>query len=433
MRYHRMLILAIGIVACSGKDGTGPSPPPPPPPPPPPVAPSVSVSISPTSVEIGDTALKTVSWSSENASSCTSSWKDSISLSGSYNFTSSLNKDSTFSVTCTGDGGVKSATATMRAVPPPNLVVQVYGASPQGYDNVSGFKVIMSSGSWGDSLLLDNSGLGHISAPISVRNKMGNFLDVVVISPNNSYYRSEASIPRLTALTTKITFVSIPKKWVIQAGLFSGIEVDIQIAETQVAWDSFLFIPNLQSGGIWKDFPIPLAFDRRSWPDSISASDSSAFWNGGVADLEASFGIDLFRPAMITELAPDRGFLATINPSQSKTGFGAAQLVDGDLYFDFGGISLIGTLALRNSTIIQHELIHGLGFGHSCGWLTVMFGCPAGSPYNYNISQTTTKKDVAYIQLFQQVRRIQMENGATFGFVNALLGEQNNSTPTVFR
>ena len=74
-------------------------------------APTVSLSASPSSVLLEN--LTTLSWSSTNASSCSADWTSQTSTSGSEDITISTPGDNNFSITCTGDGGTRSASVTV--------------------------------------------------------------------------------------------------------------------------------------------------------------------------------------------------------------------------------------------------------------------------------------------------------------------------------
>lgn len=89
------------------------------PPPPPPPAPSVSISANPGTIDKGSSS--TLSWSSNNASSCSASgaWSGSKSTVGSQGVSPSTS--STYVISCSGSGGSASASTTVsvRNTPPP--------------------------------------------------------------------------------------------------------------------------------------------------------------------------------------------------------------------------------------------------------------------------------------------------------------------------
>jgi len=77
--------------------------------PPPPAAPTAVLSASPTSISSGQSSMLT--WSSTNATSCSSSNFAASGISGSASITPAAT--STYSVTCSGSGGSASASATV--------------------------------------------------------------------------------------------------------------------------------------------------------------------------------------------------------------------------------------------------------------------------------------------------------------------------------
>ena len=83
-----------------------------------PSAPTVSLSASPTSIAAGESS--TLTWSSTNATSCTSSngWSGTSATSGSAT-TGALSVTTAFTMTCTGFGGTGSQTVTVSVTPPP--------------------------------------------------------------------------------------------------------------------------------------------------------------------------------------------------------------------------------------------------------------------------------------------------------------------------
>ncbi len=76
------------------------------------------------------------------------------------------------------------------------------------------------------------------------------------------------------------------------------------------------------------------------------------------------------------------------------------------------------------TSLVEHEFIHVLGFGHTCSWLTVMFtNCPPGPG-----SDGTSIGDVAYIQYFYAVRGMQIGKQAKFGLDGLYRAELSGGT-----
>ncbi len=94
------------IVSCGGGGGGGGGPSTPTTP-----APTVNLSAEPTSVLLESTS--TLTWSSTNATSCSASWTSQTGTSGSEAVTITAAGNNSFSITCTGDGGSKSASVTI--------------------------------------------------------------------------------------------------------------------------------------------------------------------------------------------------------------------------------------------------------------------------------------------------------------------------------
>jgi hypothetical protein len=91
------------IASCGGGGGGGGNTPTTPSTP----APTVNLSAEPTSVLVENTS--TLTWSSSNTTSCSASWTSQSGTSGSEAVTISSAGNNSFSISCTGDGGSKSA------------------------------------------------------------------------------------------------------------------------------------------------------------------------------------------------------------------------------------------------------------------------------------------------------------------------------------
>ncbi|MDA8808739.1 Ig-like domain-containing protein, partial [Gammaproteobacteria bacterium] len=94
------------IVSCGGGGGGGTTPTPPTTP-----APTVNLSADPISVLLENTS--TLTWSSTNATSCSANWTTQTGSSGSEVVTISTAGNNSFSISCTGAGGSRSASVTV--------------------------------------------------------------------------------------------------------------------------------------------------------------------------------------------------------------------------------------------------------------------------------------------------------------------------------
>ena len=181
--------------------------------------------------------------------------------------------------------------------------------------------------------------------------------------------------------------------------------------------------------GSWPEraFPIRVAFEREYSGDPIQARDSVAFWQA-ADELEARYGADLFRPARAAETTPDdfNGptdvVLVYTDPSLRFAGlttlfwhgadvtYAAIRLRRPPVYWD-----------AHQPSVMRHELMHALGFGHTCAWRSVLAEterCPVMR------AETATPEDVAYAQVIRRVRALQREHGARWGIEAALAGER---------
>ncbi|MDB9899271.1 Ig-like domain-containing protein, partial [Gammaproteobacteria bacterium] len=105
------------IASCGGGGGGGGSTPTTPSTP----APTVNLSAEPTLVLVENTS--TLTWSSSNATSCSASWTSQTGSSGSETVTITSAGNNSFSISCTGDGGTRSASVTVEGYRNTNGVV----------------------------------------------------------------------------------------------------------------------------------------------------------------------------------------------------------------------------------------------------------------------------------------------------------------------
>ncbi|MEO1575902.1 MAG: hypothetical protein AAFU65_13225, partial [Pseudomonadota bacterium] len=134
-------------------------------------APTVSFSASPTSVDSGGTA--TLTWSTTNATSCTAGggWSGGKAVNGSET-TGAITADTTFDLTCTGDGGdtTRSVTVSVNATSGPTLT---FSASPDtiAFNTASQLNWVSqnadtctASGAWsGQKVLSGSATTGNLS------------------------------------------------------------------------------------------------------------------------------------------------------------------------------------------------------------------------------------------------------------------------------
>ena len=100
------IISSLVIVSCGGGGGGGGGSTTPVIP-----VPTINLSAAPTSVLLENTS--TLNWSSNDATSCSASWTTQTGTSGSEALTITTVGSNSFSISCTGDGGTRSASVTV--------------------------------------------------------------------------------------------------------------------------------------------------------------------------------------------------------------------------------------------------------------------------------------------------------------------------------
>lgn len=419
----RFLIAALAtiLVACgSGDPGTGSSPPPPPPLPPPPAAPVVTVSVTPSAVERESSTSVVIEWRSVGAFSCASFWGDNLGTSGSY----SLNPTTPVSgtITCVGEGGSRSAPISIAIVEPPHLRLGIVSADGQSV--VAGLSARLRSGSLDTTLAFSGASL-DVPLYESLRSRLG--VDSVDVTIDRQGSGARAFLPlvgriaRAMALTGQnLPVVLIPRTWNISCGTYAGSQVGISLHQA--------YLPaNETSAGFyatdwfWERFPRFVAFDRTESNAPISASDSVGMWSQ-LAEMESALCIDLYKPGTLDDIAADGGTRVIIDTSLPTNINGTAGYSRKNLnspYLYWGVARFRGSSAL-NFPVVQHELGHTLGFGHSCLWPTLLFECAS----NDNFRLQLTAEDVAYIRLFYAARKLEVDRSSVLGLAASLRGER---------
>lgn len=169
--------------------------------------------------------------------------------------------------------------------------------------------------------------------------------------------------------------------------------------------------------------PVPLAFDRGGAAGAITAADSAAFWTI-VRQMERDLGRPLFRPATLTDLTAldSKGYsagavLVSLDPTLGPTGGYTNWVSSLDLGITAARSRFGAGALLSSSPLVTHELLHALGFHHTCAWTTVMGGYGCGS------AGGATVGDAAGFALAYQVRTAQLGGAPTTGLAAARAGE----------
>jgi uncharacterized protein YjdB len=209
--------------------------------------------------------------------------------------------------------------------------------------------------------------------------------------------------------------------------------VSLQQAFTRVCTDDTNANCNSFFPQVWKsivplwaegDLPVPLAFNYTATTSAITSADSIALWSV-IHQMEADVGRTLFRPATFKDLTPPdaNGFsqkAVLVWVDNTLTGFSGYTnwIWDGSQNMLAAKTRVTNVTLLGNRSLMTHELLHALGFHHTCAWPTVMGG------YGCSSASGATKADVAAFHLGYAARRTIIASAPTTTFADALRGEQ---------
>jgi hypothetical protein len=224
-----------------------------------------------------------------------------------------------------------------------------------------------------------------------------------------------------------LALILIPRQWTPAAGRYAGVPVAVDpVAATAATcrtctgfWRGALgdSLPGRAPGiPSWPDsaFPIRVAIDPEVGP-RMTPRDSIDFWRAARA-LEDIFGRRLFEPASVEAVLdppeddPHGVMLVSLDPTLRGDGWGSSAAQGGDL---LGAAVLLRTRALLSGpnaeALVGHELMHALGFGHTCAWRSVVSDqrCPGQR------AARASPQDVAHVEVLWAVRRLERRYGTS--------------------
>jgi Bacterial Ig-like domain (group 2) len=282
---------------------------------------------------------------------------------------------------------------------------------------------------------LDATGSFQIAAPLTFGATDSMSVLVDVASGARRYHPTFALVSTSRASSAALRPMLVPRTSVFSTPAYPSSSVDVSLTQAfqRVCVDDTnancnSFFPQLWKSAVvlWSDadFPIPLAFNTQLTTSPITATDSVNLWNI-IGEMQNELGRQLFVPATLSSL-----------PAQDANGYSRKAVlvwVDNGLtgfagYTNWiwdGGLNMLSAktrvttnAALASRSLMKHELLHALGFHHTCAWTTVMGGYGCGS------AQSVTKSDAAAFALGYQTRRTILSAGPTTTLGDALRGEQ---------
>jgi hypothetical protein len=293
------------------------------------------------------------------------------------------------------------------------------------------------------STVVDATGTFDFFAPIESWDAAS--IDLIVDAPSGvqrTFHPTLAHLPSDTAGVVARPFL-IPETVTFTSKTFgsSTVSFSTRAAFTAVCTDTTnancnSFYPKswlIAAPHLWPEaaLPIPVAFNRAGSSADITASDSIALWTN-ISQMQDALGRQLFTPATLSSLgAPDdQGYLSgavliSIDNTLSATagytnwnwnGSGAV----------FESKTRVGSAAaLASRGLVTHELLHALGFHHTCAWPSVMGG------YGCALLSGPTVQDAGAFTLAWTLRQTMLADQPTTSLADALDGEQQLETSLI--
>jgi len=288
-----------------------------------------------------------------------------------------------------------------------------------GGGDVRGVRVVASVGALTDSAETDSTGRFSLTLPFVLADSLE--LRVEGGAAGEAFHPARLRLGP-TDVAREQEVVLVPRAWTIRAGWFAGRAVEVSLARAfspPCAGCTGFFRAMKAPGDSartrlqgWpaERFPLRVAFDREGSGEAVTAGDSSAFWRD-AGELEATFGADVFRPARYADAVPrddggpDDVILVWFDPDLRGLGGIGTAVSEGDV-IGYGDVRLNRRALRRELTapgLVAHELMHTLGFGHTCAWKSVVADvrrCP------WLRAPGVTDEDVAYAELAAEIRSL---------------------------
>lgn len=280
---------------------------------------------------------------------------------------------------------------------------------------VAGVRVIVQ---WGgqsvfaaaDTLAVDSAGrFGAL-----VRDVGSDSVSLVIDAlPSSRYDPARVAVSR-GRLSQEVRILLVPKRWTIRRGRYAGADVPIDpsLALRRVPnYGSFARVSSTHVVVGWMpgSFPVPVVL-RRDGP-RITVVDSVAFWDA-ARDVESALGSRFFVPWSDTSMY-GRIFPVDVRLDRRIAGAGltfATWDANGNIFE--GSIRFHGSREMQIPAVVEHELMHVLGFGHTTGW-------PSAMETRTMQPRVVTEEDVAYAQLLMVVHEWQQDSLVVGGLIEA--------------
>lgn len=193
--------------------------------------------------------------------------------------------------------------------------------------------------------------------------------------------------------------------WTIESGAYAGFRIPLHFeaafgarGKREHFWRLATGARNTSAIVGWKStrYPIPIAFRHKGMSRAISPSDSAAFWSI-IAQMNADFGIDLFRPATVNNEDPPDVIVVDLSDMRNTDGLSRETWTPWGELFDVR-VTFSDAQTLHDRRVVTHEMMHALGFGHTMVWHSVL------NPRQSIDADRVTPEDVAYAELAMSSR-----------------------------
>lgn len=339
------------------------------------------------------------------------------------------------SATITASVDDVAGTALVTVVAPTSLTGQVVAADGGALGALQ-FEVRTGAGSGLQTFAsaLQGSGAFQLEAPLTFGAADSVDLIVDAVGPGRTYHPTMARVATSDAGLVASRPLLVPRtvSFSTQSYPNASLDVSVQDAFTRVCLDDSnancdSFFPKrwLTIISMWRDsdLPIAVAFNRTASTSAVSADDSIAFWTV-IHEMEGDLGRQLFRPVDLASLpAPSTNgmsmwaVLVSVDSTLLPTYGGFTNWLSYGSTIVAGKVRIAKNAWMGDRGLVTHELLHALGFSHTCAWSSVMggYGCP--------VAGRATIGDAAAFNLAYEIERTMVAEAPTTALAATLMGE----------
>jgi hypothetical protein len=259
----------------------------------------------------------------------------------------------------------------------------------------------------------------------------------VVPTATDRYYASIGTL--VVGGDTAVDVVMIPTSWTVQRGRYAGAKRAIDIikaigsdADDTHFLDHFTPVAGMLVGWTEDDLPITVGYDTTATTRRWTPADSSWFWSA-LLDINDAMGRTIFRPATNVALSTPKVVSVRVDyetPSIRQGSIGTnldickPPLRGCDAVH--GVVTLGSSVFFRsrfddeNFLVMQHEMMHVLGFGHACYWPSVVMR--TGPDCAPTVPNDITVDDAAYIEFVLRLGTVLEAHPYAWNLDEALTG-----------